>query len=259
MNPGPATEFQCASQKRAPGRLERLKNGALDLLYPENLYCICCEDAMEQSRIHGICDRCAAKIDWLSRDPFSASLDEFAFDRVMSCCVYGFYSRKIMHGLKLHGKTYIAKNAGLLMAEKAKLEGFCSGLIVPVPSSPKKLKARGYNQAGLLARHVGKELGLPVLDALEKQRETPSMRLSTGLERRMLLDGAFAVRENACETLPGADILLVDDVVTTGSTADACAIALKDAGVKTVSVLCFASAARAFTPEDDPNGLHHTS
>ena len=229
-------------------KLGRLGSRALDLVYPQNLYCLCCEDTMEQSRIHGICDNCAKKINWLDHDPFRAALDEFAFDKVMSCCVYGFYPRKIMYGLKLRNRTYIAKNIGLLMAEKVRLEGGSFTAMVPVPSSPAKLKKRGYNQAELLAACASKELGLPLWkDALEKTRETASLRLSTGQERRSILEGAFSVPESACAKVRGADILLVDDVVTTGSTADACAIALKDAGAKSVSVLCFASTARAFS------------
>lgn len=231
------------SRPKGFGILQR----ALDLVYPRNLYCLCCEDTMEQSRIHGICDRCAEKINWLDHDPFRASLDEFAFDRLMSCCVYGFYPRKIMHDLKLHAKPYIAESIGLLMAEKAKLEGGSFTAAVPVPSSPSKLKKRGYNQAELLARQVCRELGIPMWnDALAKVSETASMRLSTGLERRNMLQGAFEVPEKACGLVSGADILLVDDVVTTGSTADACSAALLDAGAKSVSLLCFASSARAF-------------
>ena len=231
--------------------MSRLLERALDLVYPQDLYCLCCEDTMEQSRVHGICDRCAQKINWLDHDPFRASLDEFAFDRLMSCCVYGFYPRKIMHALKLHGKLYVAKNAGLLMAEKAQLEGGSFTAAVPVPSSPAKLKRRGYNQAELLAKVVCKELKLPLwCDALIKPKDTASMRLSTGLERRNMLQGAFTVPEKACRKLQGADILLVDDVVTTGSTADACAVALKDAGARSVSVLCFASSSRAFNESE---------
>ena len=231
--------------------MSRLIERALDLVYPQNLYCLCCEDTMEQSRVHGICDRCAEKINWLDHDPFRASLDEFAFDRLMSCCVYGFYPRKIMHALKLHGKPYIAKNTGLLMAEKVQLEGGTFTAAVPVPSSPAKLKKRGYNQAELLARVVCRELKLPLWsDALIKPEDTASMRLSTGLERRNMLQGAFTVPEKACGKVQGADILFVDDVVTTGSTADACAAALRDAGAKSISVLCFASSARAFNESE---------
>ena len=239
-----------ASAARLAGRL-------LDLVYPRNLYCLCCGDTMEQSRVHGICDNCAKKINWLDHDPFRASLDEFAFDHLLSCCVYGFYPRRIMHDLKLHGKPYIAENIGLLMAEKVQAEmadpgsslagtdGFTA--MVPVPSTPKKIKKRGYNQAELLAKCAAKKLGMDVwTDALEKTAETASMRLSSGLERRNMLQGAFSVPQSACAKVRDADILLVDDVVTTGSTADACAIALRDAGARSVSVLCFASSARAF-------------
>ena len=229
-------------------KLSGIAEKALDLVYPQNLYCLCCEDTMEQSRIHGICDCCAGKINWLDHDPFRAAIDEFAFDKVLSCCVYGFYPRKIMYGLKLHNKTYAAKNIGLLMAQKVQLEGGAFTALIPVPSSEKKIRKRGYNQAELLARQAAGELGLPLwTDSLIKTKETASLRLSTGQERRSILEGAFCVPENACEKVRGADILLVDDVVTTGSTADACAQALRDAGAKSVCVLCFASAARAFS------------
>ena len=122
----------------------RLAGKVLDLVYPRTLYCLCCGDTMEQSRIHGICDNCAKKINWLDHDPFRASLDEFAFDHLLSCCVYGFYPRRIMHDLKLHGKPYIAENIGLLMAEKVQAEMSPGGSLediksftamVPVPST----------------------------------------------------------------------------------------------------------------------------
>ena len=227
---------------------------ALDLVFPQNIYCLCCGDTMESSRIHGICDKCAEKINWLDHDPFRASLEDFAFDHVLSCCGYGFYPRRIMHDLKLHGKPYIARSIGPLMAEKALAEKALTGsgytALLPVPCTAAKRRKRGYNQAELLAKYAAKQLGLPVwTDVLITTKETPSMRLSTGEERRNLMQGVFAVDQNTCAKLRGADILLVDDVLTTGSTADACARTLKDAGARTVSVLCFASSARAFEPE----------
>ncbi|MBQ3930985.1 MAG: ComF family protein [Firmicutes bacterium] len=236
------------------GIVARAAGKALDLVFPQNIYCLCCGDTMESSRIHGICDKCAEKINWLDHDPFRASLEDFAFDHVLSCCVYGFYPRRIMHDLKLHGKPYIARSIGPLMAEKVLTETALTGgvytALLPVPCTAAKRRKRGYNQAELLAKYAAKQLGLPVwTDVLIKTKETPSMRLSTGEERRNLMQGVFAVDQNTCAKLPGADILLVDDVLTTGSTADACARTLKDAGARTVTVLCFASSARAFEPE----------
>ena len=166
--------------------LKKAAGTVLDLIYPQNLYCLCCEDTMEQSRVHGICDRCAEKMDWLDHDPFRSVLDEFAFDKVLSCCVYGFYARRIMYALKLHGKTYVARNAGLLMAEKVRLEGCMATALVPVPLAPGKLRKRGYNQAELLARYISKELGLPVWkDVLIKPRDTASMRMSSAWSRSL--------------------------------------------------------------------------
>ena len=260
-----------AHENEAGGRgiFAHAADKALDLVFPQNIYCFCCGDTMESSRIHGICDKCAEKIDWLDHDPFRASLEDFAFDHVLSCCVYGFYPRRIMYDLKLHGKPYIARSIGPLMAEKVLAETALSGnapagnalsgkdaqggsyaAMIPVPCTKAKKKKRGYNQAELLARYAAKQLGLPVwTDVLIKTKETPSMRLSTGEERRNLMQGVFAVDQTTCAKLRGADILLVDDVLTTGSTADACARTLKDSGARTVSVLCFASSARAFEPE----------
>ena len=243
-----------SSERRDPDAASRRNTAErlLDLVFPQNIYCLCCGDTMESSRVHGICDKCAEKMNWLDHDPFRASLEDFAFDHVLSCCVYGFYPRRIMHDLKLHGKPYIARSIGPLMAEKARMEGGFYTALVPVPCTKAKRRKRGYNQAELLARYAAKDLGLPVwTDVLIKRIETPSMRLSSGEERRNLMQGVFAVDQNTCGKLRGADILLVDDVLTTGSTADACALVLKDAGAKTVSVLCFASSARAFEPEQE--------
>ena len=73
---------------------------------------------MESSRIHGICDVCASKIDWSLEDPFKRIIDEFAFDELLMCCVYGFYPRQIMSRFKLAGNPYAAGPVGLLMAER---------------------------------------------------------------------------------------------------------------------------------------------
>ena len=226
----------------------------LGAIYPENLYCMACGDTIEAAtRIHGLCDACIEKMDWNTENPYEKIMDEFAFDRLWTCCRYGFYPRRIMNGLKLGTKTYYARGLGLLLAERV-LQG-CEedmlqpedlDMVVPVPMSPAKLAKRGYNQAELLAREVCRELGMK-LDTkfLYKTRDTQSMRFSDAQTRRTALSGAFAVRADSsspdCPPLSGKNVLLVDDVSTTGSTFDACARALKDAGAQSVTCLCFST------------------
>jgi ComF family protein len=111
--------------------------------------------------------------------------------------------------------------------------------VVPVPLHPSRRRERGFNQARDLARH----LGLPVVEALARIRRTPPQTELSAAERRKNLDGAFATTRHA-RRLAGAIVILVDDVSTTGATLDACASALRDAGVNEVRAL---TAARVVT------------
>lgn len=218
--------------------------GYLDLLFPQNIYCNCCGDIMDSSRIHGICDKCASKIQWISDNPYEHEMYRFAFDDLISCCIYGFYPRRIMNRLKSGKGAYAAEGIALLMAERARDFGRFDA-VIPVPMHKDKLKKRGYNQAQLLAETVCAELKLPLMnDALLKVKPTASMRGSDAETRRNALKDVFSVNKAAFASsdIPKT-VLLIDDVVTTGSTADACASVLKDAGCEWVSVLCFACGA----------------
>lgn len=238
----------------------RLAGAALlDVMFPKNIYCICCDDSMEPSRIHGICDRCAEKIEWLSDDPFYSSLEGFSFDRVAACCRYGFFVRRIMNRLKLQGEGYIAEGLGRLMGERLKMEqdtgsGPFPAIITSVPMHREKLRKRGYNQAELLAEAAARECGLPFMKLLVKQSATASMRGSDAAARRGLLKDSFALAKDAEISIQGAHIVLADDVITTGSTADSCARLLRSAGASRITVLCFAVSgdpAAAVAPEAD--------
>jgi ComF family protein len=110
-------------------------------------------------------------------------------------------------------------------------------VVVPVPLHPTRLRKRGFNQAALLARGVAKRLERPYLDCLRRTKDTrPQWRLSRH-ERLLNLDSALSV----CKDLQGVDVLLVDDVLTTGATAEACWLALQAAGARSILVLVLAS------------------
>jgi ComF family protein len=115
-------------------------------------------------------------------------------------------------------------------------------LLVPMPLHGSRLRERGFNQAEVLAREVGSRRGLPVVMAAERSRATPHQSSLKGSERRRNVKGAFRVPDAAL--VRGKRVLLVDDVLTTGASANACALALKQAGASQVAVLALARADR---------------
>jgi ComF family protein len=119
-----------------------------------------------------------------------------------------------------------------LLAEYLHSHPMIGEVLVPVPLHPKRLRQRGYNQASLLAKELSKIIGLPVEEdaLLRVQDVVPQARTKSAAERRQNVRHAFACNKN----MEGKQILLIDDVCTTGATLDACAIALKTAGASSV-------------------------
>ncbi len=108
--------------------------------------------------------------------------------------------------------------------------------VVPVPMHPARLRVRGVNQAAVLARALAGRLGVPAVEALRRTRDAAQQARLTGAARRLNLDGAFA----ASADVRGRRLLLVDDVLTTGATALACARALRAAGAADVWFIALA-------------------
>jgi len=138
-----------------------------------------------------------------------------------------------VQGLKYRRRRKLADALGALLAERYPFAP--DALLVPVPLHRARLGARGFNQALLLARALGHRRGLPVAPRLlVRTRATEAQARLPAAERRRNLDGAFTVRTQRLRlTRP---IVLVDDVLTTGATADACARALLAAGAGRVDV-----------------------
>lgn len=231
------------------GFWRELGEGVLSAVYPENLYCMACNDLLDgigplSASRWGLCDRCLSEL--FSDENLKGTLGKDSsgrsFSRVLSCTVYGGLSKEIIGKFKNKNMPWLGKNIGALMAERFR-EEHCESpdLVTFVPMHPAKKKIRGYDQAQLLAEQVGRSLKIPCVDCLERTRKTAAMKNMSEEQRNQNVAGAFQLRDSL--HLCGKHVILVDDIVTTGSTAEACASVLKQAGAGEVTLLTFAAAA----------------
>ena len=168
-----------------------------------------------------------------------------AYDRARAILAYDENSRGPILALKHADRLDLVPGFARWLARVGRGQLAQCDLIVPVPLHPWRLWRRRYNQAAELARALARRSGKKAdLLVLERSRPTPSQgaMVSARARRRNVL-GAFRVRD--CHAVSGRRILLVDDVLTTGATAEAAARALKRAGAAKVQVLALARVVRA--------------
>jgi ComF family protein len=147
----------------------------------------------------------------------------------------------VLHALKYAGRRRAAGRLAEALLEEAAVRSLVatSDVLVPVPLSPRRLRERGFNQSALLAHEIARRAGKATcLDALVRRFDTvPQAGLSAAARRKNVRD-AFAVRRRG--SVSGRTVVLVDDVLTTGATALACARRLEEAGAREVRLLTVA-------------------
>jgi ComF family protein len=197
--------------------------GSLRFLAPP--WCASCHTPFAFDRGEGV--RCG---DCLADPPRHAGVD--------AAVVYGPVARTLALRLKYAGRAAFAETAARLMLRH--LPGDAE-LIVPVPLHRWRLWSRGYNQAALIAAVLARMSGV-ASDAtiLRRRRATPVLRGLGAAGRRKAVRGAFDLSPGAAKRLAGKRIVLVDDVHTSGATAEACAATMLHAGAARVSILCWA-------------------
>jgi ComF family protein len=157
-----------------------------------------------------------------------------AFAQARSALRYDGLAKDLILPFKYADRTDLARGLALLMARAGANLLARADVLAPVPLHVARLRARRYNQSALLAAELSRLAGKTVLqDALERRRPTAPLGKLGFAERRTELAGTIGVRRD----VTGKAVLLVDDVMTSGATADACAAALRDAGATRVDVL----------------------
>jgi len=175
--------------------------------------------------------------------------DFFSFERARSYAVYDGALVRAMILLKYEQLAPLGRWFAERLAEAVARNGefLEADVVVPVPLHRERQRQRGYNQAELIARPLARRLGLPCRSVLlVRTRPRPDKLHLTFEERWSSVRGAFAARPGS--QVDNRRVLLVDDVMTTGATLDACARALRDAGAKSVVCLTVARAASHARP-----------
>lgn len=159
---------------------------------------------------------------------------------IAAATLYNEPSRKLVLAFKHGNRIALAPMMAGLMVPKLPFVD-ADWLLVPVPLHRWRLWKRGYNQAAELARQIGRCSGAGLaVDVLVRRKATRSLGGMGKLARKRALSGAIAVHPKRKAALKGAKVVLVDDVLTSGATSDACVSALKRAGAERVVIACFA-------------------
>lgn len=152
--------------------------------------------------------------------------------------MYDGVARKAVHTLKFRSGRHVAPVLGGFLRDHLRRRPLHADLVVPAPMARARLRERGYNQAALLAQEIVQTVGgTLIVDLLEKADRPPQRTLSAAGRQSNLRD---AIRCARPELVTRRRVLLVDDVMTTGSTLSACAEALDHAGAERVFALVFA-------------------
>jgi ComF family protein len=200
---------------------------ALDFLGGEG--CASCNLPLESALTGMICADC------LAAPP--------VHDGVRAVVAYGPIARSLVLKLKHGRKPGQAAIIGEHLARR--IDAASDALLVPVPLHRRRLWLRGFNQSVMIGRVVSRISGVPLaIDCLQRSRATPMLGGLGRVRRARAVRGAFRVPEERAALLAGRTIYLVDDVYTSGATANSCARALKRAGAAQVIVLCWARVIR---------------
>ena len=241
--------------------LSRMIRGLVDTVYPR--LCLVCKNKLEPSSPQNnlICAECWGKIKRntppfchccgrkLPKVGFAKNIcpeclkKKLHFDRAFSPCVYDGVIKELIHQFKYKGKDYLGALLSKLMIEFIKeydLPMDYLDFIMPIPLHKTRLREREFNQAQILAKFICEEFNKQALNAtLLRHRQTKTQTDLEAGERILNVKGSFSV--TGLENLTGKNILLVDDVLTTGATSSEAALALKDAGANIVFVLTLAN------------------
>jgi ComF family protein len=202
-----------------------------DILNEETLLCMRCMDALPETNFQWHANNPVEKTFW-GRLPLEAATAQFYFNKES-------LMQHLMHQFKYKGNKDLGIQLGRIMGEQLKTSGrFEADVIIPLPLFRAKEKRRGYNQASVLCEGMAEIMNIPVLQhVIARPQHTETQTKKGRVERWKNIDGKFLLTD--ANMIRGKHVLLVDDVITTGATLEACGMELLKAENTRLSIATF--------------------
>lgn len=230
----------------------KIKDIIYEMLYPNEIKCIVCDNEMPYKNKYELCTNCALERNMKYCNKCGTAIDSMAiycdkcmnsnraFDEARAPIVYTDSAKKIIYKLKYGNGAYLAKILANYLADKYYETNWVADYIVYAPMHKQRKKERGYNQAEKLAKETAKLINLEVLkNILIKEKSTINLAKLNSNDREKMIANTITI-DNTID-IKDKNILLIDDVFTTGATSNECSKVLKSGGAAKVFVLTFAT------------------
>lgn len=219
-----------------------------ELVFPSDFKCLSCEKDIQKGE--AFCTRCKQELPYNSGNVCEVcGINIPSAGRCVRCngkkvyemarapFLYDGAIKKIIHNFKYNNAKYLFKPMAKYMTDCYNKFNMQADVIVPIPLFKKRLKERGYNQAFKLGEEIGKVLNLPIINGLERIKDTPTQTTLDFKDRKNNVKGAFKALD---KTFKGKNVLLIDDVYTSGATLKEACKVLKSSGANKIYVLTLA-------------------
>lgn len=228
-------------------------NKLFNLIYPEHIKCIFCGNELASPNEYNMCEKCMQDVSFITKDFCprcgtqmpkdsigvckACKNSNYEFDYARACFVYDGKVKSVIRKLKFKDGKYLIEPLSNALYYLLNSINWNIDFITFVPLHESRLKTRGFNQSELLALHLGKRTNLPVVNCFEKAKNTPTQTSLTRSERKKNLIDAFKMIN---KSVKDKNLLIIDDIFTTGATTNELSKLLKEKGANKVYVLTLA-------------------
>ena len=234
----------------------KIKQIIIDSFYPKHIKCICCKEELKSRNVYDMCEDCYSTLPFIKhnfcircglkfeKDGSGTCLNckatNFSFEFARSAVNFDDKVIPVIHKFKYARYKFLAEPLSYLLYDTLLTQDWKIDLICYVPLFSKREKERGYNQSRELANNLSTLSNIPVFDDIERTRDTPTQTKLSRKERQENVKDCFKVTNKS--RIKNLNILIIDDVFTTGSTSNEISKELKKSGANKVYVLTVAHA-----------------